>query len=102
LQEIYFPAFKASVQQGGAASVMCSYPRINGTYACENPFLLGTLKDDWGFLGFVGPDAALAVRDTLAAVNAGTDNFLLGGVGVPATSALPAGSGARHDDSPAR
>ena len=37
LQEIYFPAFKASVQQGGAASVMCSYPRINGTYACREP-----------------------------------------------------------------
>ena len=71
LQEIYFPAFKASVQQGGAASVMCSYPRINGMYACENPFLLGTLKDDWGFLGFVGPDAVLAVRDTLAAVERG-------------------------------
>jgi len=99
LQEIYFPAFKAAVQQGGAASVMCSYPRINGTYACQNSFLLGTLKDDWGFLGFVGPDAALAVRDTLAALNAGTDNFLLGGVGVPATSALQQVSAERLDDS---
>jgi beta-glucosidase len=78
LQEIYFPAFKASVQEGQAASVMCSYPRVNGLYACQNPSLLGTLKNDWGFSGFVGPDATLAVRDTLAAIEAGTDNFLLG------------------------
>lgn len=99
LQEIYFPAFKASVQQGGAASVMCSCPRINGTYACENSFLLGTLKDDWEFLGFVGPDAALAVRDTLAAANAGTDNFLLGGTGVPAEAALQQVTPERLDDS---
>ena len=37
LQEIYLPAFQASVQQGAASSVMCSYSTINGTYACQNP-----------------------------------------------------------------
>jgi beta-glucosidase len=34
LQEIYFPAFRAAIQQGGAASVMCSYNQINGTPSC--------------------------------------------------------------------
>jgi len=89
LQEIYFPAFKASVLEGQAASVMCSYPRVNGLYACQNPSLLGTLKNDWGFSGFVGPDATLAVRDTLAAIEAGVDNFLLGALlGAPPAQVL--------------
>ena len=98
LQEVYFPAFKAAVQQGRAGSVMCAYPRINGVYACQSPSLLGTLKDEWGFLGFVGPDSTLAVRDTLAAANAGTDNFLLGGVGVSPKMALQQVSSERLDD----
>jgi beta-glucosidase len=88
LQEIYFPAFRTAVQEGQVASVMCSYPRINGLYACQNPSLLGTLKNAWGFSGFVGPDAILAVRDTRAAIDAGTDNFQLGGVGQPPTQVL--------------
>jgi len=88
LQEIYFPGFKAAVQQGNVASVMCSYPQINGLYACQNPYTLGALKNDWGFIGFVGPDATFAVRDTLAAVNAGTDNFALGVIGSPPAEVL--------------
>ena len=36
LHEIYQPAFKMAVQQGGVGAVMCSYNRVNGTYACEN------------------------------------------------------------------
>jgi beta-glucosidase len=98
LQEIYFPAFKAAVQEGGAGSVMCSYPRINGLYACQNPATLGTLKNDWGFTGFVGPDSTLAVRDTLAAIDAGTDNFALGGIGMSPTTALQQVSATRLDD----
>jgi beta-glucosidase len=78
LQEIYFPAFRAAVVEGQVASVMCAYPQVNDLYACQNPYLLGTLKNAWGFLGYVGPDAILAVRDTLAAIDAGTDNFQLG------------------------
>ncbi len=77
LQEIYFPGFKASVQRGHVASVMCSYNRINLVYSCQNPLTLGTLKS-WGLQGFVGPDASLAVRDDVTAVNAGVDNMQLG------------------------
>src|SRR5262245_4661881 len=98
LQEIYFPAFKAAVQQGQVASVMCSYPRINGLYACQNPSVLGTLKNDWGFAGFVGPDAVVAVRDTLAAIQAGTDNFQLGVIGLPPQQALAQVAADKLDD----
>jgi beta-glucosidase len=98
LQEIYFPAFKAAVQDGGVGSVMCSYPRINGLYACENPAIISTLKNDWGFTGFVGPDSTLAIRDTVAAINAGIDNFALGGAGISPATALQQVSAERLDD----
>jgi beta-glucosidase len=77
LNEIYFPGFKSAVRKGGAASVMCSYNRINGLQSCQDPFTLGILRN-W-LRGFVGPDAVLAVRDGAAAANAGTDNFQIGG-----------------------
>ena len=76
LQEIYLPGFRAAVQQGGVGSVMCSYNRINTLYSCQDPQTLATLKD-FGLRGFVGPDAVLAVRDEVAAANAGVDNFQL-------------------------
>jgi beta-glucosidase len=79
LQEIYLPGFKAAVQQGRVGSVMCSYNRINTVYSCQNPESLGTLKR-FGLRGFVGPDASLAVRDDVAAVNAGVDNMQLGSI----------------------
>ena len=56
LQEIYFAPFKAAVQQGHVASVMCAYNRINLIYSCQNPQTLGALKG-FGLKGFVGPDA---------------------------------------------
>ncbi|MGM9520883.1 MAG: glycoside hydrolase family 3 C-terminal domain-containing protein [Oscillospiraceae bacterium] len=57
LREIYLPAFEAAVKSGGAKSVMCSYNRINGTYACENKWLLtDILRDEWGFDGMVVTD----------------------------------------------
>ena len=73
LQEIYAAPFRTAVQRGGADGVMCSYNRVNGTQTCESKALLDTLKHDWGFNGFVVPDFAFAVRDGLAAANAGVD-----------------------------
>ncbi len=80
LQEIEYPAFKAAIQKGGAASVMCSYNRINGTPACQDAHTLELLKA-WGFEGFVGPDASLAVRNVPEAFNAGvaTPSSILAG-----------------------
>jgi beta-glucosidase len=57
LQEIYLPAFQAAVQDAGAASVMCSYAVINGSFACNDEFTETTmLRDTWGFAGFVTSD----------------------------------------------
>ncbi|MFN8467686.1 MAG: glycoside hydrolase family 3 C-terminal domain-containing protein, partial [Caldilineaceae bacterium] len=73
LQEIYLPPFAAAMQAGGAGSVMGSYNRINGVYACENPFVLTSiLRDQLGFRGFVMSDF-LATQSTAAAANAGLD-----------------------------
>ncbi len=79
LQEIYLPGFRAAVQHGHVGSVMCSYNRINTVYSCQNPQTLGIVKG-FGLQGFVGPDAELAVRDSVAAINAGTDNLQLGSI----------------------
>jgi beta-glucosidase len=72
LHEIYMPAFQAAVQQAGAASVMCAYSVINGSYACQDPYTENTvLRDQWGFQGFVTSDYG-AIHETAAAAD-GTD-----------------------------
>jgi beta-glucosidase len=73
LEEIYFPPFRRALLEAGARSVMGSYNQVNGCYACQNPDLLATLKDQWGWEGFVAPDFMFAVRDPLAAARAGLD-----------------------------
>ena len=73
LQELYYRPFKAVVQRGRAGSVMGSYNRLNGVYACQHPDILRMLKDEWGWEGFVAPDFRHAVRDPVAAANAGLD-----------------------------
>lgn len=80
LHELYFPAFKASVQEADAASVMCSYNRLNGYFTCENDWLLNTtLRQDWGFEGFVVADWYFSTRSTVGAVMAGLDISMPGG-----------------------
>jgi beta-glucosidase len=81
MQEIYLPAFQAAVQQGAASSVMCSYSSINGTYACQNPYLLSTvLRQQFGFTGFVTSDWG-ATHSTAASANAGLDMDMPGSDG---------------------
>ena len=71
--EIYLPAFETAVKQGHAGAVMCSYNRVNGTYACENPTLLTSyLKQEFGFDGWVMSDWG-AKHDTVASALAGLD-----------------------------
>ncbi|KAG1440551.1 hypothetical protein G6F56_011871 [Rhizopus delemar] len=58
LHEIYLWPFARAVE-AGVGSIMCSYNRANGTYACENEYLLNTvLKGELGFKGFVHSDWA--------------------------------------------
>eukprot|EP01063_Lacrimia_lanifica_P033224 TRINITY_DN5856_c1_g3_i1.p1 TRINITY_DN5856_c1_g3~~TRINITY_DN5856_c1_g3_i1.p1 ORF type:complete len:791 (+),score=188.18 TRINITY_DN5856_c1_g3_i1:66-2438(+) len=56
LSSQYFPAFAASVKRGGAKGVMCSYNAVNGVPACANQFLDATLRDTWGYEGYVTSD----------------------------------------------
>lgn len=74
LQEIYYPAFKAAVQEADAWSVMSCYNKLNGIYGAENKHLLKeVLMDEWGFRGFVVTDWA-ATRwgtTTESCINAG-------------------------------
>ena len=73
LREIYFPAFETSVRKSQPWTVMCSYNRINGVYASEDPWLLTkVLREDWGFEGYVMSDWG-AVSDRVAGVKAGLD-----------------------------
>lgn len=73
MREIYMPAFETAVKEAKPWTVMCSYNRINGTYAAENKMLLtDVLRDEWGFDGFVVSDWG-AVNDRVAGVKAGLD-----------------------------
>ncbi len=57
LYEIYLPAFKAAVVEGGTWSIMGSYNKYRGHHACHNDRLLNTiLKEEWGFDGVVVSD----------------------------------------------
>lgn len=70
--EIYYPAFKAAID-AGVGSVMCSYNRINNTYACENEETLNVdLKQRLGFKGFVMSDWG-ATHSTIPAANNGLE-----------------------------
>ncbi len=65
-EDTYLPAFRATVTEAKAASVMCAYNRINGEPACANTFLLeDQLRTAWKFEGYVVSDCG-AVQDIQA------------------------------------
>lgn len=73
LNEIYFPAFKAAVQDAGVWAVMGAYNRFDGQYCCHNSYLLqDVLKGKWGFDGVVVSDFG-GTHDTREAVENGLD-----------------------------
>lgn len=73
LREIYLPAFERVVKQAPPWTVMCSYNKINGTYASQHHWLLTELlRDEWGYDGLVVSDWG-AVHDRPAALAAGLD-----------------------------
>ena len=85
-------AFQIALKDSGAGAFMCSYNRINGTYACENPYTLGVLKNDFGFKGFVVSDWG-ATQSTVNAALAGLDIEMPGNdsFGEPLKKAVEAG-----------
>ena len=81
LREIYFPAFETAVKKAQPWTVMCSYNRLNGTYASEHKWLLtDVLRNDWGFEGYVMSDWG-AVRDRVKGIIAGMDLEMPGSSG---------------------
>ena len=79
LHEIYFPAFKAAVKEGGVWSVMSAYNKLNGVYCAENPAILkDVLQKQWKFKGFVVSDWG-STYSTVDTVNAGMDLEMPGG-----------------------
>ena len=73
LREIYLAAFEGAVKKQKPWTVMCSYNRINGTYAAENKEMLtNVLRKEWGFDGFVVSDWG-AVNDRVPDLEAGLD-----------------------------
>jgi beta-glucosidase len=87
LNETYLPAFRASIVEGKADSVMCAYNRVDGVPACASTDLLQKrLRGEWGFQGYVVSDCGAiadiyrghkykpnAAEASAVAVKAGTD-----------------------------
>ncbi len=71
LHEVYLPHFKRVVDEG-IACVMSAYNSVNGAWCGENRVLLTeTLRDEWGFRGFVISDWIFGLRDPVKSVLAG-------------------------------
>ena len=65
LWETYLPAFKALVQEGKVAEIMCAYQRIDGQACCaQTRYEQQILRDEWGFDGLITSDCG-AIRDFL-------------------------------------
>jgi beta-glucosidase len=73
LREIYLRAFQRVVTEAQPWTVMCSYNRINGVHASQDPWLLtDVLRGEWGFQGLVVSDWG-AVAQRVPALRAGLD-----------------------------
>ena len=73
LREIYLPAFKAAVQEGGALTVMAAYNKFRGEFCAENNYLVcKILRNEWGFDGVYVTDWG-AAHSTIPSMEAGLD-----------------------------
>lgn len=90
LREIYLAGFERVVRNAAPWTVMCSYNRINGEWASQDPWLLTeVLRGEWGFDGLVVSDWG-AVEDCRKAIAAGLDLEMPGNGGMSAQTLIAA------------
>ena len=93
LEDTYLPAFRATVTEAHAQSVMCAYNAIDGAPACANTMLLRDhLRDAWHFDGYVVSDCA-AVADVNTGHHYAPDMAHAAAVAVKAGTDLECGFG---------
>ena len=74
LREIYLAGFETAVRRAKPWTVMCSYNRVNGTYAAENKRVhTEVLRDEWGFDGYVVSDGGATTAERVKCLEAGMD-----------------------------
>ena len=73
MQETELSVFGSAVRDARAGAVMCAMPSINGTGDCENSWLLGVLRNQYGFKGDIRSDNPPSVTSDAKAVAAGLD-----------------------------
>jgi beta-glucosidase len=99
LREIYLRGFQRVVEDAQPWTVMCSYNRINGVYASEDPWLLTqVLRDEWGFEGLVVSDWG-AVNERVPSIAAGMDLEMPSSNGVTDAQIVAAVQGGSLDES---
>ncbi len=92
MHEIYQAPFRHVLAAAPTTSVMMAYPKINGTFATQNPTLFADVKNRLGLQGYTVPDF-WAGDDQVAAAKAGMDLAGLGPGGVKlAPGALTGGA----------
>jgi beta-glucosidase len=73
LREIYLAGYEIAVKQAQPWTVMCSYNKINGTYASEHKYLMSDiLKEEWGHEGLVVTDWG-AMNERVEGLKAGVE-----------------------------
>ena len=81
LHEIYLAGFEIAVRDAQPWTVMGAYNRLNGTYCCENPFILrDMLKEKWGHTGLVVTDWG-AINERVSALQSGLELEMPGSTG---------------------
>ena len=79
LRELYLTAFEIAVKEGKPSTMMCAYPKLNGTHCSDHKELLtDILRSEWGFDGMVVTDWG-AMNDRIEGFRAGCDLNMPGG-----------------------